>query len=137
MVAADTVFNVWTIYPQFSSEVENPPVTHLNIFPKLYLVLTKLILSDINIHKHRNIRNTPGDRKQSFPAQLFKIKRQSSPTAMTAFTEPLSSGSDPLTKRSIELKEAKDFSVKPILIYWVFISQNALYFFFLLLILQH
>lgn len=117
--------------------MENPPVTHLNIFPKLYLVLTKLILSDINIHKHRNIRNTPGDRKQSFPAQLFKIKSQSSPTAMTAFTEPLSSGSDPLTKRSTELKEAKDFSVKPILIYWVFISQNALYFFFLLLILQH
>lgn len=65
------VFNVWTIYPQFSSEGEK----HLNIVPKLYLVMPKLILSDINIHKHRNIRNSPGDRKQSFPGQLFKIKK--------------------------------------------------------------
>lgn len=101
------VFNVWTIHPQFSSEGVKIPVTHLNIFLKLYLVVIKLILSDMNIHKH--IRNTPGDRKQPFPAQPFEIKRQSSPSAMTAFTEPLLSDSDALTKRSTELKQAKTF----------------------------
>lgn len=103
---------LWTwyfMYEQFTLNFhlrgKKIPVTHLNIFLKLYLVVTKLILSEMNIHKH--IRNTPGDRKQPFPPQPFEIKRQSSPSAIPAFTEPPSSSSDSWTKRSTELKQAK------------------------------
>lgn len=85
---------------------------------KLYLVAIKLFLSDMN--KYRNVRNTPRDRKQSLPAQLFKIKKAIITSTMTAFTVFFIRLRF-IDKKKHKAKASENFSVKPIFIYWVFI----------------